>query len=68
MRVIILASVPLLALAACSSGPVTPIRDFGSVAITQVENDLDIAKELDLPATLQTLPQPTPGGRNLADN
>jgi hypothetical protein len=47
---------------------VTPIRDFGSVAITQVENDLDIAKELDLPATLQTLPQPTPGGRNLADN
>ncbi|MCK0120326.1 DUF3035 domain-containing protein [Loktanella sp. F6476L] len=68
MRAIILASVTLLALAACSNGPATPIRDFGTVTITPVENNLEIAKELALPPTLQTLPQPTPGGVNRADN
>ncbi|MBB5720499.1 putative lipoprotein [Loktanella ponticola] len=68
MRAIILASVPVLALAACSNGPATPIRDFGSVTITPFESNLETQKELDLPATFQTLPQPTPGGRNRADN
>lgn len=68
MRVIILASVPLMTLAACSGAPATPIRDFGSVTITQFENDLAIADELELPPTFQTLPQPTPNGVNRADN
>ena len=68
MRAIILASVSTLTLAACSSGPATPIRDFGTVSVSQFENDLVTQQELIIPQTLQTLPQPTPGGSNRADN
>lgn len=67
MRAIILAGVTTLTLAACSSGPATPIRDFGTVSITSVERDLEVQRELSLPGSFQSLPQPTPGGRNRAD-
>jgi hypothetical protein len=67
MRAIILASVTTLTLAACSNGPMTPIRDFGAATITPVENDLVTKRELGLPATFQSLPRPTPGGSNRAD-
>ena len=68
MRAIILASVATLTLAACSNGPTGPIRDFGAVSVSQFENDLETQQELSLPPSLQALPQPTPGGPNLADN
>lgn len=68
MRAIILASVTSLTLAACSDGPATPIRDFGTVSVSQFENDLETQQELVLPSSFQNLPQPTPGGSNLADN
>jgi hypothetical protein len=46
----------------------TPIRDFGTASITPFESNLETQKELDLPTTFQTLPPPTPNGRNRADN
>jgi hypothetical protein len=68
MRALILASVLSLALAACSGKPMTPIRDFGSVSITPVENGLVTQSPLELPTTIQSLPAPTLGSVNRADN
>jgi len=61
-----LAGLMALTLAACS-GPAEPIRDFGVATISDVERDVVIQKELVLPLSLGTLPQPNPGGFNRAD-
>lgn len=68
MRVFFSATLCAVALVACSGAPATPIRDFGTVSISAVENDLQTQQELALPPSLQTLPQPAPGRRNRADN
>jgi len=68
MRAIILASVCALTLAACSGTPANQLTDFGKVSISAVENNLESQRPLALPPSFQTLPQPTPGGRNRADN
>lgn len=68
MRALTLTCICAVTLAACSGAPAQPIRDFGAVSISAVENNLETQKELTLPPSFSTLPQPTPGGRNLADN
>lgn len=67
MRALTLAGLAALTLAACSGRAPDPIRDFGVATISDVERDVVIQKELTLPPTLGTLPQPNPGGFNRAD-
>ncbi len=67
MRALTMAGLLALTLAACSGRQAEPIRDFGAATISQVERDVVIQKELALPPTFGTLPQPNPGGFNRAD-
>lgn len=67
MRVIFLAGLTALTLAACSRGVPDPIRDFGSATISEFERDVVTQKELSLPPTFSTLPQPVLGAANRAD-
>ena len=64
MRALSLAGLLALTLAACS-GKATPIRDFGTATITDIERDVVTQNELTLPPTFNTLP--VPGGFNRAD-
>jgi len=67
MRVIFLAGLTALTLAACSRSAPDPIRDFGSATISQFERDVVSQKELSLPPTFGALPQPVLGTPNRAD-
>lgn len=67
MRGLLLAGLTALTLGACSGRAAEPIRDFGSATISSYERDVVIHKELTLPPTFNTLPQPVPGARNRAD-
>lgn len=64
MRALSLAGLLALTLAACS-GKATPIRDFGTATISEVERNVVTQNELTLPTSFNTLP--IPGGVNRAD-
>ena len=67
MRAFLLAGLAAVTLSACSGRAAEPIRDFGSASISSYEAQVVIQKELSLPPTFNTLPQPIPGAPNRAD-
>jgi len=67
MRALILASLAVITLSACSGRALNPIRDFGVPTLTTAEKEVIIYKDLILPPSFNVLPQPTPGGTNRAD-
>ena len=67
MRVLLLAGLSAMTLSACSGRAPDPIRDFGTATINNFERDVVIQKDLTMPASFNTLPQPVLGAPNRAD-